>query len=236
MIVDGHCHYDRTSVEELLRTMDRYGVGKAVICPSGQYIVVDNRQGNKRTAKAVKAHSDRFIGFAVANPWYGKRAIGMLEEAWDLGLVGLKFNSSLQGFLIHDSLVFPLVEWARKHKWPVYFHTGTPIHSLPFQLGHLAKKYPECNFIMGHMGFADAWTDALVAAEMSPNIYLETSLFLVLPKLREACEKFGAERVIFGSDFPTAEMGLHLEKMVLCVPDGRERELVLGGNILRLIA
>jgi len=54
---------------------------------------------------------------------------------------------------------------------------------------------------MGHMGYTDFWYDAVPAALQSENIYLETSLIDIM-NIQNAIEKVGAERILFGSDYP----------------------------------
>ncbi len=35
---------------------------------------------------------------------------------------------------------------------PVYFHTGLPGNSTPWQIVDLAERFPEIDFLMGHCG------------------------------------------------------------------------------------
>lgn len=237
LLVDAHCHIEpgSTSVEELLSAMDNLGIRKAVICPADRYIAVLNREGNEYILKAVHEHPNRFIGFATVNPWFGRQAVKELKRFHDMGLRGLKINSFLQGFLLNDELVHPLVETCEKLRMPIYFHTGTPISAMPFQLADLARKFPNVSFIMGHMGYSDFWYDAVPAAKRSENIYLETSHMWV-DLIRESVKKVGADRVLFGSDFPKSELSLELEKVkrYLDVSD-EERGMILGRNLLKLI-
>ena len=93
MIVDAHVHLGhgrekRLSADQLLAEMDQHGVARAVICPMDEEIILRNRAGNDRILAAVQAHPDRFVGFAVANPWYGQEAIEELRRAVGEGLRG----------------------------------------------------------------------------------------------------------------------------------------------------
>ena len=101
MIVDAHCHVGHGvkksfAVEQLIKTMKSCKVDKTIICPVEEQIVVYNREGNDFVADAVGKYSEKLIGFAVANPWYGKTAVRELERGFTIGLKGLKINSSLQ--------------------------------------------------------------------------------------------------------------------------------------------
>jgi len=239
IVVDCHCHvgigheYQQTA-EELLREMDRYEVDRAVICPVDRCIAVDNREGNDFVLDTARAHPDRFYAFATANPWYGKRAVEELRRALGEGARGIKLHPSLQGFLLCDELVYPLVELAEELAVPVFFHTGTPVFSLPMQLAELALRFPQVNFIMGHMGSTDFWLDAIPAAQQARNIYLDTSWSLP-DEVTRAIAAVGAGRVLFGTDTPLstlhAEMGC---RRAAKLPDD-VRDQVMGGNILGLL-
>ena len=238
-IVDAHCHVGigheyRQSADELLREMDRWGVESAVICPVDRCIAVDNREGNDLMQRTVHAHPDRFHAFATANPWYGARAVAELRRALGQGARGIKLHPPLQGFLLCDDLVYPVVELAEEMAVPVFFHTGTPANAQPMQLAELALRYPRVAFIMGHMGSTDFKGDAVPAALMAPNIYLDCSWLLPV-WLTRAVALVGAERVVFSSDSPLSELSIEMGCRAAAELSDEERALVMGANILRLL-
>lgn len=240
MRVDGHCHIGKgmrrqLTAEELLGEMDRHGIDQAVICPVDQFIAVSNHEGNNLILRTVKKHPHRFIGFATVNPWYGKEAVNELQRSLDEGLKGLKLNPFIQGFYANDEILFPVIDLAADYGIPVYCHTGTPVGTLPLQLADLANRFPNVNFIMGHMGSADFVDEVIPAMEMADNLFAETSKVQNCQMLREVTARFGASRVIFGSNCPNSMYGIELEKMDLIdlAPDALE--WVLGRTILNLI-
>jgi len=238
-VIDAHCHigngrYKKQDAEALIRSMDTCGIEKAVIVPVEEYITVNNEEGNNYILAAVKRYDGRLIGFATVNPWYGQKAVDMLRKYLKQGLKGVKLNPSLQGFLLNDDIVYPIIETAKYYKVPVYFHTGTPIHSLPFQLRDLAVRYPEVNFIMGHMGAWDFGYDTMLAVRGLKNIFLETSLNLscvIESVIREA----GSDRVIFGSDSPRSDQKYELEKVTSSCNREEDLEKILYKNITQLL-
>lgn len=233
-VIDSHCHIGAgvrkgVTVDALLDAMDAAGVDKAVLCTVDQFIAVKNREGNDEVARVVGEHPDRFLGLATANPWFGDAAVEELERSLDAGACGLKLNSHLQGFVLSDPVVHPLIETCRRRGVPVYAHTGTPITAEPFQLAELARTFPEVTMVMGHMGYTDFWYDAVPAALQSENIYLETSLIDIM-NIQNAIENVGAERILFGSDFPESDLALELEKIDMLEMSNGDRSRVLGGN------
>lgn len=239
MVFDAHCHIGEGKVkcqtaDALLRAMDKSGVERAVVVPVEEYICVYNGEGNAYILEQTKLHSGRLYGFAVANPWYGKPACEMLERYLCEGLFGVKFNAGVQGFRINDEIVYPLIEVAARHRAPVYFHTGTPVSGMPFQLYELARRYPEVNFIMGHSGWSDFWQDIPFIAEHSRNIWFDTSLSYTT-RTEAVIEARGSERVVFGSDTPHSTLAFELEKAEQLSLPKEELALILGGNISSLL-
>ena len=222
----------RLEPERLLDIMDQNGVSATVICPLEQYVAVYNDEGNAYVSDAVRKYPGRFIGFCAINPWYMDKAALMLRRALDAGFAGLKLNPKLQGFMLCADIVRPLVEVCGEYGAPVYFHTGTMICAEPFQLRELAIMYPGVDFIMGHSGNTDFWTDAKYSAYGQENLYLETSHNLNINALIEAA---GIDRVIFGSNMPRSHQALELEKikdLSLAEPDSVK---LCGGNMERIL-
>jgi predicted TIM-barrel fold metal-dependent hydrolase len=240
-VVDAHCslgqgRYIQQTPEQLLAQMDRAGVARAVVGPVHEHITVYNREGNDEILAAVRSYPERLIGFATANPWYGEKAVNELSRSLAAGLCGLVLNSALQGYFIHDELVHPLIRVAAGFCVPVYFHTATPIYALPFQLAELARVFPQVDFIMGHMAAADFWTDAVIAARQSDNIYIETSFRSGVATIQGAVAALGAGRILFGSSSPESDPDVEIGKIHLLDLPPEAEQLILGGNILRLLA
>lgn len=241
MIIDAHTHIGKTlytsqSAADLLREMDASSVDRAVVCPMGAHLVVDNQEGNDVMAAAMHNYPDRFIGFATVNPWYGARALAEIDRAVErLGLAGLKLHPPLQGFEADEDLVLPVIERAIAHGLPIYIHSGTPVSSLPLQILEVATRYPEGKFILGHMGGADFYVDVPLSFPRARNVWLETSLTPHAGYVREAVETVGADRLLFGSDSPTSLIASELCKIrVLGLPlEAQDR--VLGRNMRELL-
>jgi len=245
-IIDAHVHVGhgrekKLGVDELLAQMDRYGVGRAVICPVEEESVVENRAGNDHILAAVQAHPDRLVGFAVANPWYGQAAVEELRRAVGEGLRGLKLKSSIQGFRLSDEWIDPLIAAAAEFKLPVYCHTGTGNFAMPFQLAELARRFPDAPFIMGHGGAGGDYNyyfDVVPVMELATNIYLETSKNT--PSGVHRCVRAHPEwagRILFGSNLPAASYSYELSKMSMALEgqDPDVQEATMGGNMSRLL-
>lgn len=215
--IDVHCRVgagrpeESRSVDAALREMDAASMEWAWICPTDSHVAVRNGAGNDFIAQTAAAHPDRFVGCAVANPWFGDEATMELYRTFGIGLQVLFLHPPVQGFQLSDPLVDPLIEMAREYNAPIYAHTGTPICAEPFQLAALARRHPRAKFIMEHGGYADFWYDGTPAASMVSNIWLETSL-IDGDNITSAIQILGAERLVFGSAAPLSVVSVEVEK------------------------
>ncbi|MCK4400771.1 amidohydrolase [bacterium] len=238
-IFDFHVHvgeglHKSLSPERLIKLMDKYHVEKCVICPVDEFISVSNGKGNDYIVKVVKKYQGRFYGFAVSNPWFGKEGVDELRKALDKGLAGFKINSVLQGFMLCDYILDPLLELVSEYKVPVYAHTGTMGNALPFQLLELAERHSNINFIMGHMGYSDFWYDVIPVMERAKNIYAETS-HAAADSIESLIDKLGINRIVFGSDIPESNLGVEINKLELLNLDKKALESVFSLNAKKLL-
>jgi predicted TIM-barrel fold metal-dependent hydrolase len=238
-IVDARCtigdgHVASMSADELVRQLDVNGVEAAVVGPPDRCLAVANREGNDFVLDACQRHPGRLIGFATVNPWYGDEAVAELRRAVAAGLRGLILHPPLQGYLLLDSLVDPVLAVAEEHGLPVWAPTGKPFQALPLQLTELARRFPNVNFLMGHMGHSDFWIEAIPAAASAPNLYAEVS-YKQPSVIVDAVRQLGAERVVFGSDAPFNDLRLEVEKFREAELDDRARELVGAETLLSLL-
>jgi predicted TIM-barrel fold metal-dependent hydrolase len=237
MIIDAHAHvgqgrYKSLQPDELLRRMDTNGVDRAVICPVEEQIILRNREGNDYIVSQVEHHPDRFIGFAVANPWYGEVAVAELERALDRGLRGLKLHPALQGFAPNDDIVYPLIDLAARRHVPVYIHTGTPIFGEPFKVVELARRYPEMTFLMGHSGASDFWNDIPRCHQFAPKVLFETSRNGP-GNFNYMIREIGADHIVFGSNAPESLYEIEMANIRDSIPNPADQAKVFGLNLSR---
>ena len=225
MIIDGHLTLlPDADIGKLIADMDEAGIKRAIISPADNEIAVNNSEGNDRILKVVAANPDRFYAYATSNPWFGKRAVETLKEAMESGAVGLKINSSLQGFSLIDPIVNPLVEAVAEAGTFIYAHTGTPINALPLQLRVLARRFPSVNFIMGRSGRTDFRTDAIPTLKAQKNIFAGTSHDYPHTGLANTFNSVGAGQMIFCSDSPyeTQKFGVECVKAMSISKDDKD--------------
>jgi len=241
--IDCHCHVGlglrkKQEAEKLIKAMDALEIGVSVVCPVDEHIAVSNVEGNNEILEVTKKHRGRLWGMAVANPWWGSKAIEELKRALGEGLKGLKINPSLQGHWANDEMLDPLIDLVQLHGGHAYVHSGTPDFSLPFEVCDLAMRHPGVDFIMGHSGFVDVFWNQAVYSAIRPgltNIYYDTSHISFVGEIRDAVRKIGAQRFVFGSDSPAGSLGLELYKIGLLGLSKEEESMILRGNMAKIL-
>ena len=93
---------------------------------------------------------------------------------------------------------------------------------------------------MAHAGaqpFAKGdWNRAIMAAQRFPNLYLDTASSTIDEGFLRACvAALGPERIIFGTDTPLLDPWPQLAKIRGAGLPQEQLDLILGGNILRLM-
>jgi len=233
VIFDSHMHVgtfgggfdvslDRDGIAQLMDEHDM--TGGVVFYPDNAYV-----------AEVVET-----IPGLYALVWGNPRVPGYVEEVehW-LGhpkFIGLKLHPLLDGYLPNDPSVHPMIELILEQGRPVLIHCGHPIFSLPWSIEELAVSFPEAKIVIGHMGHGNVvYINASIdIAKRNPNVYLETSGMPMHTKIREAYERVGETRVLFGTDVPFHHPLVEITKVrVSGLPDDAvERVLNLNGRRL----
>jgi predicted TIM-barrel fold metal-dependent hydrolase len=224
----------KLSLKSWKRETRRWHIAHTIAAPSGGLMVVDNTDANNQMIKLARAQSRLISGLAVANPWYGKRAVSILQRAFEGGLVGLYLDPARQGFQLSESIIDPLIEVCREYDRPVYSHTGTPVCAMPFQLAELAQRFPTVTFVMGHA----AWTDfngydVIPVARKVENIMVETSC-TVGAFVQAAIDQLGADRLLFGTGYPASLPAYEFAKFSALKLERAVAAKIMRENAIRL--
>jgi len=172
--------------------------------------------------------------------WANPRVPGNIEDSIALldepEFLGVKLHPLLDSFHPNDRALRPLMEVVSERRLPVLVHTGHPIFTLPWSVEELAAEYPDARVIFGHMGhgniiYINASIDIACRRE---NVYLETSGMPEHHKIKQAMERVGPTRVLYGSDAPFHLMELEILKVRRSGLDEAGIERVLHTNAMEL--
>jgi predicted TIM-barrel fold metal-dependent hydrolase len=114
------------------------------------------------------------------------------------------------------------------------FHSGTYPHSNPLAIAAAARHFPQVPFVLGHFGLADLSWECFAAADLSANVHVDTTSNPMVRVLGEWVDRFGAERMLWGSDFPFYNVEYERLKVDYISASTRNRELISSENAARL--
>jgi predicted TIM-barrel fold metal-dependent hydrolase len=216
-LYDAHAHLGearhsgrRQSADDLLRSMDRTGIDRALLIPFP--VVDDYRAAHDGIAAAMRAHPDRFSGAACMYPFVPEAEFRQEVRrcAEELGFRALKLQPQYQALDPVSGRADFLFAAALEHRLTVVVHTGA---GAPFALPSLyimpARRFPDVPIVLGHAGGGVYVLEAIVAATVCPNIYVELSS-LMPHHVQQVLAHVPAERLMIGSDLPESaevEMG-----------------------------
>ncbi len=242
MIIDMHMHVDdipalgwHMSAAQCVAAMDEAGIDAAVIMTITDLPEV-NPEALELISTACAQFPGRLLPFARIHPWYQDEADRLLRLALgELGFRGLKLHpvTSIAHPSGPDSV--RLIHTAAEYGMPTLFHCGDEPMTTPLSIAPAAQQCPEATVILGHMGGYFHVDEAIDVAERWPNIVLETSAMPYPHKIKEAVERVGAERVLFGSDGPVCSPVLERRKVEMAGLTADQLDMVLGGNAQRLL-
>jgi predicted TIM-barrel fold metal-dependent hydrolase len=237
-----HMHIDdvpslgwELSAATCIRSMDEAGVDAAAAMT-----IVDlpgiNPDAMELIADACNQFPGRLYGFIRLNPMYGDESLKLLGRAvTDLGFRGLKLHPVSTRVHPGKAETIALIRAAGELGVPTLFHCGDELMTTPMSIAPAAAACPDSKIILGHMGGYFHVDEAIDVAERHDNIILETSAMPYPEKIREAVDRIGPERVIFGSDGPVSSPVLEREKIMIAGLSDEETRLVLGGNAVTLL-
>lgn len=117
---------------------------------------------------------------------------------------------------------------------PVWVHTFNPVSLKGIQtLMNLTKKYPHISVIFGHMG-GYYWMNVIDFVKETPNAFIDLSGTFSTLAVRMAITEI-PQKCLFGSDAPYGEPFMSKELVEYLAPTDTIRDMVLGGNIQKLL-
>lgn len=247
------------------RELDKNGVARAALIASVP-------QDEESVAKAVARHRSRFVGFFMLDPTSPDAARRVERALHELKLSCMCLFPAMQRYSLRDASVKAVVDVVAAHQQSttaaIFVHCGALSvgvrkklglpsrfdvrHGNPLDLHALAADHPHVPFIIPHFG-AGFLREALMVADLCPNIYLDTSSsnrwlsyhpgLALADVFRQAVETIGVERLLFGTDssfFPRgwnrAIYDAQVSAMTAAGVDERGRRHIFATNFERLFS
>ncbi|HNX40726.1 MAG TPA: amidohydrolase family protein [Methanothrix sp.] len=264
MIIDFHTHiYPRTvaakilpaakrklkvevpgsgAPEDLLAMMQSGGICGSVLLPLAK--------GHEDVCRlndwilSVCKENVKLTAFGAVHPFMpGLEA--ELDRLAAAGVLGVKMMPLLQQVYPDDPRCATLYEALIERDMILIAHAGRDpldrpeVFGTPERFAAAAECYPELKVILAHLGGLRMWDEVrrylLPAAE---NVYFDTayvSFYMSRVQMQDLITDIGAERVLFGSDYPWEEPGRAAEIIAGLRLSAPEKEAIFWKNAARLL-
>jgi hypothetical protein len=230
-LVDVHAHFLhdacgradwRTVNDARLRAGERIGITVHVASMLGSWghrspvyfpSPADVTTANEAMRELQRAHPERVRAYILVNPNHTAHALDEIARGMEDGAVGVKLAASRRA---DDPLLDPIAEAAAAHGLPVLHHIWQHRRrdwpgqeaSDAVEYARLARRHPDVDFILAHIGGGGDWAHTFPAVEDLPNVYLDLSgSGIDRGMVDQALAAVGAARMLWGCDI-TMETGL----------------------------
>ena len=220
MIIDTHVHIGKLLTfnmpeENVLYSMEKYGIDFSLV---SSVEAAENSHSGRKIPRIFQKSQNRVLEknlkFARENsdkigllPWLkirqelpDERFVKMIKENRDI-IYGLKLHPFHSRTAPDDEKLEPIYRLAKEYNLPIVSHTGGCDEANSQRLYNAAKKHPEINFVMVHMDLGTDNEQAIRLLGELPNLYGDTTWVPVKSTIK-AIEKWGSEKILFGSDNP----------------------------------
>jgi len=237
------------TADELIASMDKAGVDISVIVNIGWTTHELCVETNDYILESIARYPQRLIGFCTVQPHSYEAAITEIERCAKAGIRGVgEIRPDIQLFDLRDEEVIePLIKVIRKHKLILLTHASEPVgHNYPGKgaitpdmLYPFITSYPDLTIVCAHWGGGLPFYALMPEVKQAMNnVFFDTaaSPFLYSPQIyNQVIQLVGAERILFGSDYPLLTQSRLLEEIrSLDLPEAT-RDLILSGNAQRLL-
>lgn len=228
------------SVEQLLQMMQENGIAKSLIF-SAATTVEQVSHINDFIFANVQEHADQFVGFFTLHPHMKEEDLANeFNRAVGMGLKGIKLHPDFQKFAIDDECTFPMYELAQQQGIPVVFHAGDPRHAFsnPHRIAKILRLFPQLVVVAAHFGGWGEWEAATQVLAGFENVFADTSStrgFTDMDTARKGLQFFGADRLLFGTDYPMWDAKEELAFIERLPLTQEEKEKILYKNACALL-
>ena len=237
------------TADELIASMDKAGVDISVIVNIGWTTHELCVETNDYILESVARYPQRLIGFCTVQPHSYEAAITEIERCAQEGIRGVgEIRPDIQLFDLRDEeVIAPLIKVIRKHKLILLTHASEPVgHNYPGKgtitpdmLYPFITSYPDLTIVCAHWGGGLPFYALMPEVKQAMNnVFFDTaaSPLLYSPQIyNQVIQLVGAERILFGSDYPLLAQRRLLEEIrSLDLPEAT-RDLILSGNAQKLL-
>ncbi len=229
------------TVSDLRDSMAKAGVEKSVILPLAP---LPKHVAPTNDFFIAAADGDGLVPFGAIHPFQPDLE-AELDRLLAAGVRGVKAVPFLQGFYPDDPRCDRLYEGVEERGMVLLLHAGKVPEDLPEFFGtpdrfaRMAERHPDLVVVLAHLGGWEMWSgvrEHLIPA--GDNVFFDTAYISPSLASEEACDlisEIGADRVLFGTDYPWTDQAEEVEFVGEMDLSDREKRLILSENAKGLL-
>lgn len=217
----------------LIEVMDKYGITQSAVWHRSMFDY-DPRKGNEILTDLMSGYEDRILPIWTILP-----AITDEEFVPDVFLANMKQHGVklLKAYPLQNRYI--LCDVTMGEQLSLFQELHIPLYLEPqpgFEyIYSVLKEFPKLTVILSNIGI---WPSARLIyplLEKYPNVYFESGDLGMTHAYEQICQRFGSERLLFGSNFPSNYPSCSLNCLLTANISDAERENIAHGNMERLL-
>ena len=234
VMIDAHLHLggipsgkkEWGSFLEYKKIAQKLGIEKYCVIPIGLPENFTNKSTPNNDVVLKEAEKNKSL---IPVYWFN---VFDLPKSIDKRYKAIKLHSDIGKVDIDNTRV---VDFVNKINLPVFVHTNeSKEYTVLSKVSKLAKKV-NVPVIAVHSGSVTSTFFKLDDYNFTDNVYFETSGIQYAIILQKIYQRFGAKRIIFGSDYPFGDPRVSLAMIDSLEPTKKEREQMTSKNIQRIL-
>jgi len=225
-----------------LEIMDEGGVRQCCVIPGHGYErpngIADTRRVNDDIAAYRDTHPDRFpVAAGVCEPLYGALSLAELDRCKnELGLAAISFHTRFQGASMDNPWIMKYVERMIELGLRPILHAMTESSDEAiWKTAAIARAFPDTPMlVLDSFSTFEGTKEVGDIAETHPNLVFDTSLSYNFDFIEIFANRFGAHRVVFGTDLYSPPLGRRISHLVPQIIDSAlshdDKAAIFGGN------
>ncbi|TMV48762.1 hypothetical protein FE783_17100 [Paenibacillus mesophilus] len=191
--------------EQLLEQLDYCGIDGAVVYHNAM-IDVSPETGNSRIMEEVGKAEGRLIPTWTILPPITDADFApepLFRRMKASGVRMLRAYPERNRYLLNAVTMGELVQEIASARIPLYLSPSTGWQ----HVYDILQQYPELTVIIHNYGLWSANRFLYPLLRAYPNVIIESGDMQTAGEIKDICGKFGSEKIVFGSDYPSNHMG-----------------------------
>lgn len=189
---------------------------------------------NEFIAREVEDSNGLMTGLGTLHP-ESSDILGDIEHILELGLHGVKLHPDIQAFKMDDYRCLKIYELCEQKNIPILMHAGDSRYdySNPNRFLPILQIYTNLTVVGAHLGGWSVWDEAADKLNNLPNFYVDCSScfgFIPAQKVKQLIRHYGADRVLFGTDYPMWSPSEEIKQILSLGLDENEIKSILNIN------